>query len=96
MLLGVVPAGHPAPPLHTHPHTDEAFYVADGELTVRLVDRDVAVRPGGFVYIPRGTAHTAWNSADGPMRGLIVLSPDRPSTCSCPSTPTCRPSRRYP
>ena len=75
VLLGVVPVGHPAPPLHTHPHTDEAFYVAAGELTVRLVDRDVAVRPGGFVYIPRGTAHTAWNSGDGPMRGLIVVSP---------------------
>jgi mannose-6-phosphate isomerase-like protein (cupin superfamily) len=75
VLLGVVPVGHPAPPLHTHPHTDEAFYVASGELTVRLVDRDVAVRSGGFVYIPRGTAHTAWNSGDGPMRGLIVLSP---------------------
>jgi oxalate decarboxylase/phosphoglucose isomerase-like protein (cupin superfamily) len=33
------------------------------------------VSAGGFVFIPRGTAHTAWNCGDGPMLGLIVISP---------------------
>ena len=75
VLVGTFPPGEPGPPLHLHPHTDEAFYVADGEATFQLGDRELRVTPGGFVFVPRGTAHTVWNSGDGPVRGLIVISP---------------------
>ena len=64
-----------APPLHLHPDTDEAFYVAEGDATFLLGDREVSVTSGGLVFVPRGTAHTVWNSGDGPVRGLIVISP---------------------
>ena len=75
ILAGTIPAGHPAPDFHLHPHTDEAFYVASGEITCLLGDREITVPAGGFVFIPRGTPHTAWNSGDAPMLGLIVISP---------------------
>ena len=75
VLTGELPAGQPAPPFHLHPHTDEAFYVAGGEATFLLGDREVRVSAGGFVFVPRGMAHTAWNSGDGPMLGLILISP---------------------
>ena len=75
VLAGTIPAGHPAPAVHVHPHTDEAFYVAGGEITCLLVDREIKVPEGGFVFIPRGTPHTAWNSGDAPMLGMIVISP---------------------
>ena len=74
-IVGVFPPGEPAPPLHVHPHTDETFYVAEGDATFRLGDREVPVTSGGLVFVPRGTAHTVWNSGDGPVRGLIVISP---------------------
>ena len=32
-VIGVFPPGEPAPPLHLHPDTDEAFYLAEGEAT---------------------------------------------------------------
>jgi quercetin dioxygenase-like cupin family protein len=73
--IGAFPPGEPGPPVHFHPNTDEAFYVADGEATFRLGDREHRVGAGGFVFIPRGTVHTVWNSGDGPVRGLIVISP---------------------
>jgi quercetin dioxygenase-like cupin family protein len=73
--IGAFPPGEPGPPVHVHPHTDEAFYVADGEATFLLEDREHRVTTGGFVFIPRGTVHTVWNSGDGPVRGLIVISP---------------------
>jgi mannose-6-phosphate isomerase-like protein (cupin superfamily) len=76
ILAGSIPAGHPAPAFHVHPRTDEAFYVASGEITCLLGDREVKVPEGGFVFIPRGTPHTAWNSGDAPMLGMIVISPD--------------------
>ena len=75
VLAGTIPAGQPAPPFHVHPHTDEAFYVAAGEAKFLLGDREVRVTAGGFVFVPRGMPHTAWNSGDDPMLGLIVISP---------------------
>ena len=74
-LVGTIPAGQPAPPFHMHPATDEACYVAAGEASFLLGDREIVVTAGGFVFVPRGTPHTAWNSGDGPMLGLIVISP---------------------
>ena len=75
LIVGLFAAGQPAPPMHVHPRTDEAFYIADGDATFRLGDRDVPVSSGGLVFVPRGTAHTVWNSGDRPLRGLIVVSP---------------------
>ena len=74
-IVGVFPPGEPAPPLHLHPGTDETFYVAEGDATFLLVDREVPVTSGSLVFVPRGTAHTVWNSGNGPVRGLIVISP---------------------
>lgn len=70
-----VPAGDPAPPLHLHPNTDEAFYVAEGEATFLLDDRQLSLTSGGFVFVPRGAPHTVWNSGDGLARGLLIISP---------------------
>ena len=74
-LVGRIPAGRPAPPVHRHPHTDEAFHVADGECTFQLGDREVVATGGDFVFVPRGMTHTAWNSGERELVGLIVISP---------------------
>lgn len=74
-VVGVFPPGEPAPPLHLHPDTDEAFYVADGDATFLLGDREISVTSGSLVFVPRGTAHAVWNSGDAPVRGLLVISP---------------------
>jgi mannose-6-phosphate isomerase-like protein (cupin superfamily) len=74
-IIGTFPPGEPAPPFHLHPHTDEAFYLAEGEAMFLLGDREVEVRSGGLVFVPRGMPHTVWNSGDRPVRGLIVISP---------------------
>ena len=75
LILGEFPAGQQPPPLHLHPHTDEAFYIADGEATFQLGDREVPATAGCLVFVPRDTPHTVWNSGDRPLRGLIVVSP---------------------
>jgi quercetin dioxygenase-like cupin family protein len=74
-MVGAMPAGEEGPPLHIHPYTDEAFYIADGELTFQLGGQEVVAGPGTFVFVPRGVVHTARNSGSGPMRGLLLLSP---------------------
>ena len=74
-ILGMFAPGQPAPPLHMHPDTDEAFFIAEGDATFLLGDREIPVTGGGLVFVPRGTAHTVWNSGEGPVRGLLVISP---------------------
>ena len=54
--VGSFPPGEPGPPFHLHPNTDETFYVADGQATFRLGDRELQLGAGGLVFVPRGTA----------------------------------------
>jgi mannose-6-phosphate isomerase-like protein (cupin superfamily) len=72
VLVGRAPAGD-GPPLHTHPHTDEGFYIGDGELTFVFPGREVVAGAGSFVFVPRGVAHTAHITK--PLRGLLIYSP---------------------
>jgi quercetin dioxygenase-like cupin family protein len=75
VMVGAMPVGDAGPPLHIHPHTDEGFYIAEGEMTFQLDGREVVAGAGAFIFVPRGMVHTAWNSGSGPMRGLLLLSP---------------------
>jgi mannose-6-phosphate isomerase-like protein (cupin superfamily) len=75
VLSGIFPPGEPGPPPHLHPHTDEAFFLSEGEATFLLGDHEVEVSAGALVFVPRGTVHTVWNSGDTPIRGLILISP---------------------
>ncbi len=42
---------------HRHTAEDEMFWVLDGELTIRLRDRDVVLGPNEFFIVPRGVEH---------------------------------------
>ena len=44
------------PPPHVHKNEDEAWYVLEGELTVRLGERTVKAAAGSFISAPRGCA----------------------------------------
>src|SRR5919109_3995798 len=72
VLVGRAPVGE-GPPMHIHPHTDEGFYVPDGELTFVFPHRQVVASPGTFVFVPRGIEHTA--HVTEALRGLIIYSP---------------------
>ena len=43
-----------APPLHTHHHEDETFYVVDGEVTVFAAGERIDGAKGDFVLVPNG------------------------------------------
>jgi mannose-6-phosphate isomerase-like protein (cupin superfamily) len=42
---------------HSHPETDELFYVIDGTLTIRLDRGDIELRAGDLYVVPRGVSH---------------------------------------
>lgn len=70
------PAGPPrfiAPP-HLHHNDDEAWYVLEGALIVRVGDKDIEARAGSAVLVPRGTPHTYWNPTPDPTRYLLIMT----------------------
>src|ERR1700681_1708743 len=42
---------------HMHPNTNEIQYILEGTGTIWLGDKEVKVKPGDLVVIPKGTAH---------------------------------------
>jgi mannose-6-phosphate isomerase-like protein (cupin superfamily) len=69
------PAAAPGPPPHVHEHEDEAFYVLEGELTVRIGERTVTAAAGTFAFAPRGVVHSFSNAGSKPARALLIISP---------------------
>ena len=70
------PAGPPRflAPLHLHHNDDEAWYVLEGALIVRVGDNDIEARAGSAVLVPRGTPHTYWNPTSDPTRYLLIMT----------------------
>jgi oxalate decarboxylase/phosphoglucose isomerase-like protein (cupin superfamily) len=72
------PAGPPRyiAPRHLHHKDDEAWYVLEGVLRVQMGEKEVEARAGAGVLVPRGTPHTYWNAGTGPLRYLLVMTPN--------------------
>jgi mannose-6-phosphate isomerase-like protein (cupin superfamily) len=74
------PGAPPGPPrwiapLHLHNNDDEAWYVLEGKLCVKVGDDTVEAGAGAAVIVPRGTPHTYWNPDVAPVRYLLVMTP---------------------
>lgn len=42
---------------HAHADEDELFYIVEGELVMRLRDREVPLKAGDMFVVPRGVEH---------------------------------------
>ena len=70
-----IPPGSPGPLPHIHCNHDEAFYVLEGELTVRVGPRRITAPAGSFVVVPRDAVHQPSNPGTEPARVLLIFSP---------------------
>jgi mannose-6-phosphate isomerase-like protein (cupin superfamily) len=68
-----IPPGSPGP--RPHRRHEEAFYVLEGELTVRVGPRKIVAPAGSFVVVPRGVVHQPSNPGTEPTRVLLIFSP---------------------
>jgi mannose-6-phosphate isomerase-like protein (cupin superfamily) len=57
---------------HFHPDDDEAWYVVEGRLSVKLGDESMIVSAGGAAIATAGTTHTLANPGPRPCRYLII------------------------
>ena len=64
-----------APPLHVHAQHAEAFFVFEGELTLRLEDGEHRAGPETWVFVPPEVVHTFAVTGDEPARFLDLHVP---------------------
>jgi quercetin dioxygenase-like cupin family protein len=62
-------------PWHVHHNEDEAFYILEGEMTIRVGEQTFEGRPGSFVFAPRGVPHVYSVDSPGHARVLMFFSP---------------------
>ena len=61
-----------------HEDEDDAFFVLEGQLTVRTPEEsqpNVIAGPGTFVLVPPGVVHTFANHGDAQVRMLNIHAP---------------------
>jgi quercetin dioxygenase-like cupin family protein len=73
MMEVTLPLGG-GPPPHHH-DWDEAYYVADGEVSFTLGESATVARRGDFIYAPAGTVHGFHGASESPARMLILDAP---------------------
>ena len=57
---------------HSHPETDELFWVISGRLTIQLRDGDVALGPGDVYVVPRGVEHCPKTDGEEPVSAVLI------------------------
>ena len=75
LMEEVMPRGSEPPP-HVHHRDDEAFYLLEGALTVRVGDEEFTAEPGAFVFCPRDVPHLLTVESD--VARMLVVHPRRP------------------
>jgi quercetin dioxygenase-like cupin family protein len=60
---------------HVHPHQTERFEVLDGQLGLRIGDRELVAGPGEVATVPPGTPHRFWNAGKGEARFVLEVRP---------------------
>ena len=62
-------------PKHMHPNTNEMQYILEGTGTIWLGDKEVQVKPGDLVVIPKGTAHGGTKPDGRPFKAISIKTP---------------------
>jgi quercetin dioxygenase-like cupin family protein len=60
---------------HVHPYQTERFEVLEGQLGLRLEDKELLAKPGDVALVPPGTPHRFWNAGEGDARFLCDVRP---------------------
>ena len=63
------------PGQHIHENEDEALYILEGEINIKLGDDIFVAQAGSFVLLPRNVVHTFWRGSEQPTKILVIISP---------------------
>ena len=60
---------------HLHPNTNEIQYILEGTGTIWLGDKEVAVKAGDLIIIPKGTPHGGSKPDGRPFKAIAIKTP---------------------
>ena len=64
-----------SPPKHLHANAHEIQYILEGTGTIWLGDKEVTVKPGDLVVIPKGTPHAGTKPQGRTIKALAIKTP---------------------
>jgi mannose-6-phosphate isomerase-like protein (cupin superfamily) len=62
-------------PKHLHVNANEIQYYLEGTGTIWLGDKEVQIKPGDLVIIPKGTAHGGTKTDGAPFKAIAIKTP---------------------
>ena len=71
----VVSAGDMGPPMHSHAHEDEGFFLKSGQLKFIVNDEEMALNAGEFLNIEKGERHTWKNESEEDAELVVTFAP---------------------
>ena len=60
---------------HMHPNANEIQYILEGTGTIWLGDKEVRVKPGDLVIIPKGTPHGGTKPDGRTIKAIAIKTP---------------------
>ncbi len=67
-------------PRHKHPNANEIQYILEGTGTVWLGDKQVHVKPGDMIVIPKGTPHAGTKPEGRTFKAIAIKIPPQGPT----------------
>jgi len=64
-----------SPPKHLHAEANEIQYILEGKGTIWLGDKEVQVKPGDLIVIPKGTPHAGTKPDGRPFKAIAIKTP---------------------
>ncbi|WP_366922086.1 cupin domain-containing protein [Metallumcola ferriviriculae] len=61
---------------HAHQAAEQAMYIIEGELRVRIADEEALMAAGTAISIPKGAVHEVWNNGEY-AKFVVVYSPPK-------------------
>ena len=62
-------------PKHLHENANEVQYILEGTGTIWLGDKEVTVKPGDLVVIPKGTPHGGTKTNGRAIKSIAIKTP---------------------
>ena len=62
-------------PKHLHVNANEMQYILEGTGTIWLGDKEVPVKPGDLIVIPKGTPHGGTKPDGRPFKAIVIKTP---------------------
>jgi mannose-6-phosphate isomerase-like protein (cupin superfamily) len=64
-----------SPPMHLHANAKDFQYILEGTGTIWLGDKEVRVKPGDLVIIPKGTPHAGTKPDGRTIKAIAIKTP---------------------